>query len=162
MYKELLLKPVVLQIACFFLLGLIVWQITAGVLAVYQYHSRNGPVMVEKKPEKPRQTVSESMLNRPLFGEYIPENLGEIQQSILNLQVVGIIFADQEEQSQVIIRLANEEEVLFKVNDTLPGGAVIKKITKDGVLVLRNGILESLSFPKNELIFEPPAKALIR
>ena len=162
MYKELLSKPIVPQIICLFLFGLIIWQITAGMFAIYQYKSRNGPAIVKKKSLKPQFTVSESMLNSPLFGEYIPESLNEIQQSILNLQVVGIIFADNEQQSQVIIRLANEEEALFKVNDTLPGGAIIKKITKDGVLVLRNGMLESLSFPKNELTFEPPAKALIR
>lgn len=80
---------------------------------------------------------------------------------MLNLEVVGIILATKEEDSKVIIRASDGTEAVYYIGDTLPGGALIKRITEEGILVMRNGELESLSFPRNELIFEPPAKALV-
>lgn len=64
------------------------------------------------------------------------------------------------ENSQVIIRLANGEEKNYKVDDKIPGGALIKKIMSGGILVEHNGSLESVSLPKTELMFEPVAKPL--
>ena len=49
---------------------------------------------------------------------------------------------------------------MFRVGDTIPGDAVIKRIMPDGVLLMREGVMESLSLPKNELIFEPPPKPM--
>ena len=101
-------------------------------------------------------------LNTVFFGDYVPKNLSDadVKQSMLDLTVVGIMFADSEEASHVIIRAANGREKTFGVGDSLPGGAIIKRITPDGVLISRNGALESLSLQKKALIFEPPAKPL--
>lgn len=98
-----------------------------------------------------------------LFGDYVPVNLAdeEIKQSMLDLEIVGIIFATQEKNSQVIIRAGGGEEKIYQVGDTLPGGAVIKRIRQNGVLVLHDGALESLRLPKFDLHFEVPAKPLI-
>ena len=79
---------------------------------------------------------------------------------MLDLKVVGIMFANTEGDSHVIIRTAGGHEQTFRVGDSLPGGVVIKRITPEGVLIGRNGALESLSLPKNALIFEPAAKPL--
>ena len=48
----------------------------------------------------------------------------------------------------------------YKIGDKIPGGAIIKRIMAGGVLAERNGALESLSLPKNDLTFEPVAKPL--
>ena len=98
----------------------------------------------------------------PFFGKYVPNNLNaaDVKQSLLNLKVVGIMLAKPEKDSQVILHTAGGRDQTFRVGDTLPGGVIIKQITADAVFVERKGELASLSFPKNELIFDAPAKPL--
>ena len=98
-----------------------------------------------------------------LFGDYVPSQLDAagVKKSQLHLTVEGILFSEHEGASQVIIRTGPERVQMFREGDILPGKIVIKRITKDGVLVGREGSLESLSLPKNELQFEPPANPLI-
>ena len=109
------------------------------------------------------QQAMDVSLRAPIFGVYLPGDLlgADIKRSMLDLKVVGIIVSSRPRESQVIVRAALGHEAAFRVGDTMPGGAVIKRITADGILVLRNGTLESLSLPKNDLIFEAPAKPLI-
>jgi general secretion pathway protein C len=97
-----------------------------------------------------------------LFGDYIPATLSdkEIKKSMLDAEVVGILYSSKAENSQVIIRTAGGQEKIYSIGDSLPGGAVIRRISETGVVVLRNGSLESLSLQKNELIFDAPAKPL--
>ncbi|KTD02146.1 general secretion pathway protein GspC [Fluoribacter gormanii] len=106
------------------------------------------------------QNSFDAILHSSLFGVYVSDNLSTIKKSMLNVTLVGILFANQINDSQVIIRSADGEENTYKLGDTIPGGAVIKRIMASGILVERNGALESLSLPKNELIFEPVAKPL--
>lgn len=80
---------------------------------------------------------------------------------MLDAEIVGIMFDDNEEYSQVIIKVGGGPEKVYSIGDSLPGGAIIKRISPDAIVVLHNGALESLSLPKNELIFEAPAKPLI-
>lgn len=96
-------------------------------------------------------------LKTPFFGTYLPKNLNEfnVKQSMLNLTVVGIMYAPNDEDSLVIIQSSTGKELTYRVGDKIPGGAVIKKIMPDGVFVERDGILESLSLPKMPLIFAP-------
>lgn len=109
-----------------------------------------------------KQDLSNAGLTMAFFGDFIPKNLNDagVKKSMLNLKVVGILFSDNQEGSQVIIRTADGQEQSFKVGDSVPGGAIIKRITNDGVFVLHGGELESLSLPKNQLIFEAPARPL--
>ena len=80
---------------------------------------------------------------------------------MLNVNLVGVLLGNTMDESQVIIQSANGEEQTYKIDDMIPGDAVIKKIMANGVLVERNGTLESLSLPKNDLTFEAVAKPLI-
>jgi general secretion pathway protein C len=109
-----------------------------------------------------QQDSFESVLNASLFGIYVPTDLNEnsVKKSMLNVTLVGILFADKMDDSQVIIRASNGEEKTYRVGDTIPGDAVVKRIMAGGVLVERHGALESLSLPKNELTFEPVAEPL--
>ncbi|MDI1351663.1 MAG: type II secretion system protein N, partial [bacterium] len=84
-----------------------------------------------------------------------------VKKSRLNLTLVGILLGDKMEDSQVIIRSADGEEQTYRIEDKIPGGALIKRIMAGGVLVERNGALESLSLPKNDLTFDPVPKPLI-
>jgi general secretion pathway protein C len=117
--------------------------------------SNNTPVAVQSNS-------ADSILKSSLFGIYVSNDLNEnsVKKSMLNVTLVGILFADKIENSQVIIRSANGEEKTYQIGDIIPGDAVIKRIMANGVLVERHGALESLSLPKNELTFEPVAEPL--
>ncbi len=108
------------------------------------------------------QNSLDSLLHSSLFGVYVSNDLNSenVKKSMLNITLVGILLGNTSENSQVIIRSANGEEKNYKVNDKIPGGALVKKIMAGGILVEHNGTLESVSLPKNELIFEPLAKPL--
>jgi general secretion pathway protein C len=111
---------------------------------------------------KIKQDTSNYILNSTLFGVYVPNDLneGNVKKSMLNVTLVGILLGDVSKESQVIIRSAGGEENTYKIGDKIPGGAVIKRIMAGGILVERHGTLESLSLPKNDLIFEPLAEPL--
>lgn len=108
------------------------------------------------------QTAIKKSLNIPLFGDYVPKAVGDlnVKPSGLNLSLVGVLFSTSSGESQVIISAANGPARTFVVGDDLPGGVKIKQITPDGVVLEREGELESLSLPKNELIFDPLPKPL--
>ncbi|MDP3268062.1 MAG: type II secretion system protein N [Legionella sp.] len=128
--------------------------------------SVNKKPALSKTPVPAQNSGQESfndILNSSLFGVYVPNDLNEdnVKKSMLNVNLVGIMLADKIEDSQVIIRGAGGDEKTYGIGDEIPGGALIKRIMTNGVLVERNGTLESLSLPKNELIFEPVAKPLL-
>lgn len=109
---------------------------------------------------KKNQQGFENILNSSLFGIYVPNDLNSVKKSMLDVTLVGILLANNIDDSQVIIGSASGEERPYRVGDKIPGGALIKRITASGVLVERNGALESLSLPKNDLTFEPAAQPL--
>lgn len=158
--KIILSKPVIPKSIFFFLIFLLLWQIGVGFIHFFSVEStaKQGHPF----PTQPIQESFKAALTTPLFGDYVPQNLGEadVKQSVLDLTVVGIMFSNKEGASHVIIRTAGGREQTFSVGDSLPGGAIIKRITPDGVLIKRNGVLESLSLPKNDLNFEAPPKPL--
>lgn len=102
-------------------------------------------------------------LKKTLFGPFIPKAIDEagVKKSMLNVKVVGVLFAVPETDSEVILKINEQKEQTFRIGDIIPGQAVIKRITAQGVLLERKGSLESLSLPKNELIFEPLAKPFV-
>lgn len=142
------------------------------LLIVNEYTKLFYPVIDTRQPVDTGKPLSPSMkqdsfnyiLNSSLFGVYVSNDLNgdNVKKSMLNVTLVGIMLGNTVEESQVIIRSANGEEKNYKVDDKLPGGALIKRIMAHGVLVERDGALESLSLPKNDLTFEPVAKPLIK
>ncbi|MBA2711379.1 MAG: general secretion pathway protein GspC [Tatlockia sp.] len=139
-----------------------IWEILSAFPSTDPIRAINKPLNLIDN----RQSIN---LNSPLFttalfGDYLPVNLSDavIKQSSLDIQVVGIMFAAKESESQVVLRVGGGKENYYVLGDTLPGGAIIKRISSEGVVVLHNGALESLSLPKNELIFDEPAKPLIK
>jgi general secretion pathway protein C len=162
--KTLLSRPIVPKVSCFILVLLLVWQITSGIRGLFLLDkalvvSHDSSVKEKIKTEQGLLTMG---LSAAFFGDYVPKTLNDsgVKQSMLDLTVVGIMFSDEEGESHVIIRTATGVEKTFYVGDSLPGGALIKRITLDGVLIQQKGSLESLIFPKNALIFEPPPKPL--
>lgn len=109
------------------------------------------------------QSSQNNTVHASLFGEYLSPDLNEsdIKQSMLNVELVGIMFNAKINESQVIIRSAGGEERGYRAGDKIPGGALIKRILTDGVLLEYQGALERLNLPKQELRFDPPPRPLI-
>lgn len=162
--KTFLFRPIVAQVICVFFIVLLCIDLISFAAHGWQIGAKkstiNTPFLNERTSQQ--QVKDEMKLRWPLFGEYLPKQFGDMQvkRSTLDLQVVGILYSTHAEDSQVILRTASGTEQPYKVGDTLLGGATIKQILADGVLVMHNGELESLSLPKNKLIFEPPPKGL--
>lgn len=162
--KNTLSNPMTPKLIALMLLILILWQIILSILTISNDDKEKDASRVSfdqrdatmDAPELTEQTLS------PFFGEYVPETLDgtNIRQSMLDLKVVGVIFSEQEANSKVIIQSANDMEMILGVGDALPGGVVIKRITSEGVLLGRDGTLERLDLPKQELNFDKPAEPL--
>lgn len=119
---------------------------------------------LQTSPAKATQTDSTNYLkDSTLFGVYVAPDLNEqsVKKSMLDVTLVGILLSSDPNNSQVIIRSSSGDEKTYILGDSLPGGALIKRITAGGVLVERNGTLESLSLPKDDLTFEPVPKPLV-
>ena len=103
-------------------------------------------------------------LGIPLFGNYTPvdPNGGHMKQSTLAVDVIGVMYSSHAPHSQILIRLNNGEEHSYVVGDELPGGAIIKRIKADSVVILFQGALEVLNLPSNKLQFDEPAKPLFK
>lgn len=154
--KQFLTRPEVPKLLSIGLFLGVLLQCVKGTLAIGSLNhldstSTSSPV-VNKSQSQPLNI--NSILKTPLFGDYVPNNLNEIRKSRLDIKVVGILLATREEESTVILQTAGGHEQAYQVGNSIPGGGMIKRITNEGVLIRRDGALESLSLPKNELIFE--------
>jgi general secretion pathway protein C len=155
-------RPIVPRLACLSVSILILWQLVSGIMTVSEINKsqhQNIPVVV---PVPINNALSNAGLNALFFGKYMPPmtNVADVKKSLLTYKVVGIMLAARDEDSEVIIDTLSGGDQIYRVGDELPWGSVIKHITNDGIFVERNGELESLTFPKNELIFEPPPKPM--
>ncbi|MCH9757149.1 MAG: general secretion pathway protein GspC [Gammaproteobacteria bacterium] len=153
--------PKILGVA---LVLLIVLEWISGIRSGFQLDKRTTPLEL---PVLKKVSVAPAMkehlaIKAAFFGDYVPNDVGAIgvKRSSLNISVVGIVFAADEKTSHVMLELPGNQVKMFGVGDEIPGGGVIKRITPDGVLLMRDGIMESLSLPKNELLFAPPIEVL--
>lgn len=159
--KMILSRPLIPQLMCIVLVLLIVMQVVQGILSLRQ-NSASLRIVTNELPDRHKDHRATEQLNVPLFGEYVPETIADnnVKKSMLNMTVVGIMFDSKDKTSHVIIRDANNLQRLYKVGDTLTGNAVIKRITADGVLISRDGLLESLRLSQHKLKFAPPPEPL--
>lgn len=150
-------QPLLPQVLCtVFLLG---W----GVETVSFFFRQIEPPLPIKEsvklPDK-RPIPIEQTLNAPLFGRYALPDEELTEASSVQAEVVGILYASDPSESQVIIRIPGREEKSYRAGDTLPGNLVIRRILRDSIVILHRGKLESLGLPKNPLRFEPLAKPI--
>ncbi len=143
---------------------LIMIEWVSGVRAALQLDTATIPTEapVIKRAKAPRTVKNPAALTVSFFGDYVPSEVGAagVKRSSLKLSVVGILFASEAAASHVMLELSDHTVKLFRVGDTVPGGAIIKRITPEGILLMHDGVMESLSLPKNELFFSPLPEAL--
>ncbi len=153
-----------LKILVAFLAVFIVWH-GATLLKKQAALDKNAgvtmPASAAVSMAKQNMTASHAIKTH-LFGEAALSGLDalSVKGSDLNIQVVGIFFAEDQKASHAMLKLSGGEVKLFHVGDKLPGGAVIRRITKTSVLLMQEGELRRLSLPTNEVLFSPPEGAL--
>ena len=80
----------------------------------------------------------------------------KIQETRLDLELKGIIVANNTKLSLAIIANKQRQEMAYAVNDRLASGAVLQAIYQDHVLLSIHGRTETLSLPKTSLNLFPP------
>lgn len=105
------------------------------------------------------QSSVERLLKADLFGT--PKAASEspdkrakkdAPETNLDLELSGIVAADEGKESRAIIAVGNKPEKSFGVGDTLTDQVVLDTIYADRVLIRRNGQLEALHLPRPESV----------
>ncbi|MFI4968150.1 MAG: type II secretion system protein GspC [Gammaproteobacteria bacterium] len=95
------------------------------------------------------QPVAGSIADRHLFGTSAPanSNVSNAPDTTLALTLHGIVAGKSAKDSRALI-VANGDEEPYAVGAALPGGAVIRTIFPDRVMLERDGRMEALRLPK--------------
>lgn len=98
-----------------------------------------------------RQPVAGKIADQHLFGlaNQATGNLNNAPDTTLALTLHGIVAGKNAKDSRALI-VANGDEEPYAVGATVPGGALIRAIFPDRVLLERNGRVEALRLPKAE------------
>jgi len=96
-----------------------------------------------------RQPVAGKIADRHLFGTATQAggNLSNAPDTTLALTLHGIVAGRNSKDSRALI-VANGDEEPYSVGASLPGGAVIRAIFPDRVMLERGGHVEALRLPK--------------
>lgn len=162
--KTFLLKPSTAKLLFSVLAFFCLWLVVCGVYSIWAVketvaRNENQTLSTPQQPQKLETAVETSF-----FGEYIPLNLQNagIKKSTLNLKIVGIIFSENEKQSQVIVQESGGKESIYHIGDKMPGGGVVKRIIPEGIVISRKGVLERLNLPQEKLKLLSPPKPLLQ
>jgi len=92
----------------------------------------------------------EIAVEMPKMAEIPPSTPEQAPETQLRLSLNGVLMLDKH-SSWAIIADAMGNEDTYKVNAPVPGGAILKEIHKDKVVLLYNGRYETLTLPKDDL-----------
>ncbi len=100
-----------------------------------------------------------------LFGESSAEVVIDAEnapETPLKLTLRGVFATEDKGAAYAIIAGPDGKEMSYGLEDELPGGAVLKAVFADRVMLIRNGRSEILSLPKDILAYKlpPPAAAV--
>ena len=151
---------ILLQLSSIVFLTLTGWQIVAAVNVYLATSAKISLPSSFEKIEMQSNQFSKDFTN-PIFGKYVPQDIDAagVKQSNIDVTIVGIMYAS-DDNSQVLLHFPDGYDHVLRVGDVIPGGGIIKRIAEEGILVLHNGVLERLSFPKDSLDFDEPSRPL--
>lgn len=79
------------------------------------------------------------------------EQQTEIAVTALRLELRGVLYSSDPSFARAIIADESHKEDFYSVEKPLPGGAVLKEIQPDRIILERSGRLETLLLPKDQL-----------
>lgn len=77
-------------------------------------------------------------------------DIADAPKTRLNLTLLGV-YATESNQAIAIIASGGSEEKIYQVGDAIPGGAVLKAVLPDRVLLERQSKMETLPFPRDAI-----------
>ena len=91
-----------------------------------------------------------------LFGEAQPdvkpvEDVVDAPETRLSLTLRGIVAVSAGSEGRALIAEGAADEKVYKVGDSLTGGAVLHEVLSDKVILKRSGRLETLTLPRDRL-----------
>jgi general secretion pathway protein C len=91
-----------------------------------------------------------------VFGVY-NDNMANLPETQLQLTLQGVMLSVSNQgqgQSYAIISSPSVPAKSYKVGDTIPGDATLKKILKDQIVISYQGVMQSLKLPVDQLTFD--------
>jgi len=120
-------------------------------------HSRSQSSRQQTKTSNVSQVRLNSVASLHLFGEagkvetVISDAPIDAPKTTLKLVLRGIFSHSDQNLAMAIIADAGGKEKLYRVGAEVPGGAKVHKIYPDKVILERNGQLEALELPRDDL-----------
>jgi len=108
-------------------------------------------VVATTSPHKSRQIIRQPPAAGGLFGTAGSAESGastSAPDTNLNLSLTGVIAADDPSIALAFIRVAGGSEKSYSIDEQVAGGAVVKEIYQDRVILSRNGRFETLRMPQ--------------
>ena len=147
-------------VACLILLGIIY---TIGTTAQAMLGVNAMPVESPTSRAQQDQAVAKALrpdmaanvqiiLSRNFFGTIhsTPPQTPSQPKSVatkLPLVLHSVFFSAESERSNAIIAHQGKPGRMYRIGERLPGNAVLSEVLRDGVLIDREGVIESLRFP---------------
>ena len=105
-------------------------------------------VIAASQPISLRPPVDIASLH--LFGQY-QTHLTDLPQTRLQLTLQGIEFSMVSKESRALISTADQPTQIYKMGDIVPGGATLRTILRDQVILSEHGQLARLNLPVPKL-----------
>lgn len=122
------------------------------------------PASAAPNSARPQATPSASIAALHLFGSTDQAPSGgaiDAPETRLNLSLNGVIASSDKRVARAFIAAGGGAEKSYRLDASLPGGAILKEIHPDRVILLRGGQFETLRMPKkvDSIVFEAPQPA---
>ncbi len=109
----------------------------------------------------PKSNAAAQIPNWHLFGEVqlTPQVVEQpkavdLPETNLRLTLRGVIASPDPGQARAIVADSSGNENFYKINDKLPGNAVLKEVHADRIVIQRGSRFETLKLPKEQLTLE--------
>lgn len=127
----------------------------AGLGAGVEPVTGSRPAEASERPG--REDLAGRIIDLHLFGRVdveptpAPEDVADAPETRLDLTLRGVLATGERETARAIIQVGSGDEESFGIGATVTRGAVIREIRPDRVLLEREGRLETLRLPREEL-----------
>ncbi len=140
------------RIVCLLLVLMLMWQSVRLVLLLLSGPEVELDVPAAQQFSNRQAAAPVDISSWHLFGRAAvsnPLNLAALPETPLNLQLRGIVSGTESDQEgHAIIVDSSGTQWVYEVGDEVPGGAVVRAITPEQVVLERNGRNEALSLPQ--------------
>jgi general secretion pathway protein C len=139
------------------ILGSIYWQ-TSSILAPEPTFSNIKQTATDSLPIKINKAKAHDIAKFKLFGDtnvkvaqiiVAKENLPKTK---LKLTLTGVLVSPIDEEAGALILGPDRQTLHYRINDELPGGAKLRQVFSDRVILDRSGSLENLYFAEQKSV----------